>query len=158
VVPVRGLERPDDFGLSLEKVGESVFCEVFAGRGEMYEHAAPVVGVGLAFDEPGCLEAIESHRHSSTGQEEILSQLGWGQGANQVELGQDFEVSLMAEAVGGGDAVQSRLEEMCGAQHPRTHFEWREVDLGASCPPPPQDMVKTVRRASVHIEFNIIDY
>lgn len=101
--------------MGLEKGGERVFCEVFAGRGEMYEHTAPVMRVWLAFYELGCLETIESHCHSSACQEEILSQLGWGQGANEVELGEDFEVPLMAEAVGGGDAVQSRLEEVGGA-------------------------------------------
>jgi hypothetical protein len=115
LVSVRGLERPDDFGLSLENGGEGVFSEFFARRGEMYEHTAPVMGIGLAFDEPCCLEAIEPDRHSPAGQEEILSQLGGGQGADEVEFGEDFEVPLMAEAVGGGDAVQSRLEEVGGA-------------------------------------------
>lgn len=131
MVPVRGLERPDDFGLGSESVGESVFGDVFSGRGEIYEHTTPIVGVWLAFDEPGCLEAIESDRHPSTGQEEIFSQLGGGQGADEVELGEDFEIPLVAEAVGGGDAVQSRLEEVGGTEHSGAHFEWREVDFGA---------------------------
>jgi hypothetical protein len=108
-------ELPDDRGLSLEKGGESVFCEVFSGRGEMDEHAPAVLGVGLAFDEPGALKAIESYCHSPAGEEEILSELGWGQRADQVEFGEDFEVPLMAEPVSGGDTVKSRLEEVGGA-------------------------------------------
>ncbi len=81
----------------------------------MHEHTPAVPRVGLAFDEPGCLEAIESDRHPPAGQEEILSQLRWSQGADEVELGESVEVAPMAEAVGGGDAVKSRLDQVGGA-------------------------------------------
>lgn len=149
------LEHPDDGRLSLEESGEGVFCEVFAGRGEVHEHTPPVPGVGLSFDEPGRLESIEPDCHSPAGEEEIFSQLGWGQGADEVDLGEGFEITSMAEAIGGGDAVESRLDHVGGAQQAGTHFEWGEVGVGARCLPSLEDVVESVGRAlsGVHGDF-----
>lgn len=115
MAPVGLLERPDDGGMCLEKSGEGVVCDVLAGPRKMHEHTPPISRVGLAFDEPDFLEAIESDRHSPGGQEEILSQLGWGQRTDQVELGECFEITPMAEAVGAGDAVEPRLDQVSSA-------------------------------------------
>lgn len=153
------LERPDDGGMRLDKSGEGIFCDVLAGCREMHEHTPPVSRVGLAFDEPGFLEAVESDRHPTGGQQEIFSQLGWSQWADEVELGECLEITPMAETVGGGDAVEPRLDQVGRAQYSSPHFEWREVDVRARCRPSAEDVVESVGRAliCVHVGTNIID-
>lgn len=159
MAPVGLLERPNDGGMRLEKSGESVFCDVFAGGREMHEYTPPVPRVGLAFDEPGFLEAIESDCHSPGGQEEKFSQFGWGQGADEVELGEGFEITPMAETVGGRDVVEPRLDQVGGAQHARPYLEWREVEVGARRLPSFEDVVESIGRSliCVHVGSNIID-
>lgn len=155
MAPVRLLERPDDRGMRLEKSGEGVFCNVFASGREMHEYTSPVPGVGLAFDEPGLFEAIESYRHSPGRQEEIFSQLGWGQGADEVELGQGFEITPMAETVGSSDFVEPRLDQVGRAQHSSPHFEWREVDVGARCRPSVEGVVESIGRSLICVHVGV---
>ncbi len=149
MAPVGLPERTNDVGMCLEKSGECVFCDVFASGREMHEYTPPVPRVGLAFDEPGFLEAIESDCHSPGGQEEKLSQLGWSQGADEVELGEGFEITPMAETVGGRKVVEPRLDQVGGAQHASPHFEWREVEVGAGCLPSVEDVVESIGPALI---------
>lgn len=145
--PVGLLERLNQCGLSLEKCGERVMCEVFAGGSEMNEDTAAVPGVGLAFDEPGSLEAIESDGHPPAGQKEILSQLGRRQGPDEIEFGKGFEITPMAEAVCGGDAVEPDLDQVGGPEHTGADFERSEVQFGAGGLPTVQHVVKTISRS-----------
>ena len=50
--------------------------------------------------------------------------------AGPVEVREDVEIAGMAQTVSLGDAVQSVLNEVCGAYHSSHDFERREVDLG----------------------------
>jgi len=132
----------------MEKSGESVFCKVFAHRSEMHEHTSAISRIGVAFDEPGCLKAVESDCHPPAGQEEIPSQLGWGQRPDELELGEGLEVPPMAEPVGRGDVVESHLNQVGGSQHPSSDFERREVQVRAGSSPPLEHVAKTVGHVS----------
>ena len=98
----------------------------------------------MALDQVECLKTMESDRHAARGQEESLGERGWGERADQLELGEHFEVSSMAQAVGGGNAVQSGLEKVRGAEYPAHYLRRREVDAGAGFLPPLHDVVKTI--------------
>jgi uncharacterized integral membrane protein len=50
----------------------------------------------------------------------------------------------MAQAVRGGNAVQSGLEKVSGAEYPAHYLKWREVDAGAGFLPLLKDVVKSV--------------
>lgn len=99
VVSIGRMELCDACCLTLKKRDERVFSEIFSRLGEMNEHASPVQRVRLPFNEAEFLKTIEPDRHSPGRQKQDVSELGWSQRADQVELGQDFEIAPMAQAV-----------------------------------------------------------
>jgi hypothetical protein len=69
--------------------------------------------------------------------------------AGPVEIGENVEVAGMAETIGLGDAVQSGLEKARGANHTSDDFERREVEVGPTFMPLPDDAVYAI----VHSPF-----
>ena len=64
--------------------------------------------------------------------------------AGPVEIGENVEIAGMAQTVGLGDAIQSRLEEVRDAYHSSHDFERREVEFGPTFMPFPGDAVNPI--------------
>ena len=64
--------------------------------------------------------------------------------AGPVEIGENVEIAGMAQTVGLGDAVQSVLKEVRGANHSSHDFERREVEFGPTFMPFPDDAVNPI--------------
>ncbi len=64
--------------------------------------------------------------------------------ASPVEIGQNVEIAGVAQTVGLGDAIQSGLKEVRGANQPGHDLERREVEFGPSSMPLPDDAVHAI--------------
>lgn len=121
--------------LSLEEGGQSVLGQSHTVRGEPDQDAPAVTRVRVAFDKSGRLQTVEPHCHSPCGEQQRFGELGrcqliWRPGP--VEVGENLEITSMAQTIRGGDAVQSGLEIMGRPQHPGDHLDRGEVELGTT--------------------------
>jgi hypothetical protein len=102
------------------------------------------------------LQTVEADGHPSGGEEEGLGQLRrcslMGR-AGPVEIGENVEISGMAETVGLCDAVQSGLKEVRGANHTSHDFERREIELGPTFMPLPDDAVNAIVHSPASFRF-----
>src|SRR5688572_4717910 len=115
----------------------------------MYEDSPTVSRVWMTFDKSRRLEAIESDCHASAGEKKVLCEFGWAQGAHELEFGERLQIPPMAEPVGCCDAVEFRLNELCGTKDPISYFEWREVKVGSGCLPAGEHGVEPVGHLSI---------
>ena len=67
--------------------------------------------------------------------------MGW---SGPVEIGENVEIAGMAQTVCLGDAIQSGLKEVRGSYHSSHDFERREVELGPTLVPFPDDAVNAI--------------
>ena len=110
----------------------------------MHEYPSTISRIWMTFDEPGRLEAIESDRHPSAGEKKVLGKIRRSQGANELKLGECLEIPAMAQPVGGGDVIESRLNQMGGPKYSIAHFERREIKVRSGCLPASEHGVETI--------------